>query len=258
VRSEQVKNALLERIPQLSWAGVNTYGCVAVISVAEKTSVDLEQQRSGVSNIVAARDGVIHSCVVRKGNLTCKAGEVVKKGQMLISGYTDCGLIIQATQAEGEIMASTFRDFKAITPHPVLTRGIECRSVVRCGLFVGKKLINFYKDSGIYGSTCVKIYEQKNVTLPGGFQLPIGIVIETTRIYAVENDSVQNENTCNWLPRAARTYLCSSMVAGEILEEKGTFNIHEGFCEWIGKYSCLEMIGQVKNEEILIKHAKDG
>ena len=36
VRSEQVKNALLEAMPELSWAGVNTYGCRAVISVRQR------------------------------------------------------------------------------------------------------------------------------------------------------------------------------------------------------------------------------
>ena len=33
VRSEKVKNALLSSVPQLQWAGVNTAGCVATISV---------------------------------------------------------------------------------------------------------------------------------------------------------------------------------------------------------------------------------
>ena len=36
VRSEKTKNALLSGIPELQWAGVNTYGCVAVISVRER------------------------------------------------------------------------------------------------------------------------------------------------------------------------------------------------------------------------------
>ena len=36
VRSERIKNAMLERIPQLQWIGVNTSGCVAVISVRER------------------------------------------------------------------------------------------------------------------------------------------------------------------------------------------------------------------------------
>lgn len=37
VRSERVKNALLETMPELQWAGVNTKGCVAVLSVRERT-----------------------------------------------------------------------------------------------------------------------------------------------------------------------------------------------------------------------------
>lgn len=32
-----MKNALLSAIPELQWAGVNTYGCRAVISVRERT-----------------------------------------------------------------------------------------------------------------------------------------------------------------------------------------------------------------------------
>ena len=37
VRSEKVKNSLLDKIPQLQWAGVNTNGCTAVISVRERS-----------------------------------------------------------------------------------------------------------------------------------------------------------------------------------------------------------------------------
>ena len=33
VRSEQMKNALLSAIPELQWAGVNTFGCTAIVSV---------------------------------------------------------------------------------------------------------------------------------------------------------------------------------------------------------------------------------
>ena len=37
IRSEQVKNQLLEKLPQLQWVGVNTSGCVATISVKERS-----------------------------------------------------------------------------------------------------------------------------------------------------------------------------------------------------------------------------
>ena len=37
IRSEKVKNSLLEALPELKWTGVNTYGCTAVISVQERS-----------------------------------------------------------------------------------------------------------------------------------------------------------------------------------------------------------------------------
>ena len=61
VRSEKVKNALLGTIPQLQWAGVNTSGCTAVISVRERAVSDNIQGGSVVSSIVADRDGYILS-----------------------------------------------------------------------------------------------------------------------------------------------------------------------------------------------------
>ena len=63
-----------------------------------------------------SRDGFIVSATVTRGNFLCRVGQSVKAGQVLISGYTDCGICIQATRAEGEIYAQTSRDFAAVTP----------------------------------------------------------------------------------------------------------------------------------------------
>ena len=59
VRSERMKNALLQAVPELKWAGINTYGCRAVISVRERTAPEEESKKGGVSSIVAARDGIV-------------------------------------------------------------------------------------------------------------------------------------------------------------------------------------------------------
>ena len=99
--------------------GVNTSGCVATVSVRERTDPEVTEQDSAVSNIVASRDGFIVSATVTRGNFLCRVGQSVKAGQVLISGYTDCGICIQATRAEGEIYAQTSRDFAAVTPRRV-------------------------------------------------------------------------------------------------------------------------------------------
>ena len=80
VRSEKMKNALLEAVPELEWAGVNTQGCVATISVRER-AVEAEPEPAGeAGGIVAARDGIDWSCTVLVGNPLCKPGQAVRAG----------------------------------------------------------------------------------------------------------------------------------------------------------------------------------
>ena len=160
VRSEQVKNKLLGAIEQLQWVGVNTYGCRAVISVKERTAAETEVSDTGVSSIVAARDGVIQSCTVTKGNPLCSVGQAVQKGQILISGYTNCGILIQATQAEGEVFAQTRHNLEAVTPLIYAQKGESVKTIRKYSLLIGKKRINFDKDSGISGATCDKMYSE--------------------------------------------------------------------------------------------------
>ena len=147
VRSEQVKNQLLGLISQLQWAGVNTRGCVAVITVKERTDAEPVEQPKGVASIVAARDGIIQTCTATKGNLLCTVGQAVKAGQVLVSGYTDCGISIQATRAEGEITAQTSHELYAVAPAVYTQKGDILSSVKKYSLIIGKKRINFFKDS---------------------------------------------------------------------------------------------------------------
>ena len=71
LHNEQIKNQLLSSIPELQWAGVNTYGCVAVISVRERTQTEEADSTTGVCSLVASRAGIILSCTATRGNLLC-------------------------------------------------------------------------------------------------------------------------------------------------------------------------------------------
>ena len=103
VRSEKMKNALLEAMPELQWAGVNTKGCTAVITVRERTTLSQSGEVRELSHIVALTDARITSCTATRGTLLCTPGQAVVAGQILISGFTDTGLTIRADRAEGEV-----------------------------------------------------------------------------------------------------------------------------------------------------------
>lgn len=252
VRSESMKNALLQSLPELQWAGINTAGCVATITVKEKTASDDEiKHTTGVSSIVASRDGVIQRCTVTKGNPLCSVGQAVKEGQMLVSGYTDCGLSINATQAEAEIYALTDRRIKVLSPTNYSSRGEILHSEINYSLQIGKNLINFFNNSGISDSTCVKIYESHPLSLPGGFVLPVSLIKETCLYYSISNSCLKDKLKFRWVSDHTETYLNSLMVAGQIIDSDERGQLSEDLYIFEAEFTCYEMIAQVKKEEII-------
>ena len=253
VRSEVMKNSLLELIPQLQWAGINTSGCTAVIAVREKTTTDMiDTTQNQVCSIVASRDGIIQDCTVYSGNPLCTVGQAVKTGQTLVSGYLDCGIITKATRADAEIKALTFRKLTLVAPKPFAYRVSTQSSTKRYGIRIGKKLIKFYKDSGNSHMVCGKIYKEEYIHLPGGFQLPVSIIQETLVHYEEISPTLQSTVNTEWLAESANTYLLSVMPGGQIVSEQFQLVTGDNLSLY-GEYACIELIGQVKYEQTILK-----
>ena len=256
VRSEAVKNRLLSEIPQLQWVGVNTIGCVAKISVEERKQPEIKNSEGKVSSIIATWDGVVRDVTVYRGNPLCRPGEVVYKGQVLVSGYTDVGFCIRAESADAEITAQTKRSICATTPMEYIVRtGVTGRKT-HYRLKIGKKTIKLYKDSGISGPTCVRIYKEYSAMLPGGFTLPVSLITEEIII----NDSGEGNNPQyeeqEWMEAVSDTYLKTQMLSGQILKSCYTRTSHNGVWTQHADYDCVEIIGRIHEEEQLFTNGK--
>ncbi len=250
VRSERVKNALLEAVPELRWAGVNTSGCTAIISVRERPDLKEVKVQGRVASIEAARDGYILSCTVTRGNPLVKPGQSVKAGQILISAYTDCGLSIRAEQAEGEVFAQTCRSLQAVTPSQFVKKGTYRDSKWKISLRIRKKRINLWKDSGIWDDSCGRMYEEYYITLPGGFQLPAALCVERYDCRETFLEERSEEEGKAALESFSRSYLYQHMVSGEILRSSQNLVSQKGWWCLNGVYICSEMIGKVQQEQI--------
>ena len=250
VRSEKVKNELLASMPELQWVGVNTYGCIAVISVKER-SVAPQQSISGISSIVARCDGIVDEIEINRGNLLCKVGQAVTQGQVLVSGYTDCGISIKADSADAEIYARTFHDLRLVVPDSCAVRTTYGEKTIKFSIIFGKKYIKLYKDSGISDTACVKIYSQRYLTLPGGYVLPIGYVKETWISYNLEDIVTQEEDVSALVTSVGNRYIIDSMISGEILSSSIVVLGEDNDYKFACKYYCREMIGKVVKEEIV-------
>lgn len=258
VRSEKMKNALLEAIPELQWAGINTSGCTAVISVRERTQTERTAESGGVSSLVAAVDGVILEMTVTRGNPLCKVGQAVKAGQVLVSGYTDCGICVRAEQAQGEIFGETSRKSTVSMAANYVQKGEITALEKKYSLLLGKKRINFYKGSGILDTTCDKMYAQTYLLLPGGFQLPVALVTEQWTWRETADAEYPEAEARQLLSRQAADGLKRQMVAGTIRQKYETLHREDGVFRLYGRYVCTEMICKTRTEEKLPNYAETG
>ena len=250
VRSEKVKNALLSLVPELQWAGVNTTGCVAIISVREGAESSAQQKIPQVSAMIACRDGIIERCTATSGNLLVSPGQAVKEGQQLISGYTDCGFVIQATHAEGEVFAKTSRNLEVIMPSKYLHKDQKVKEMKKYSLVIGKKRINLCNSSRIWDATYDRMYKEYAVTLPGGFRLPVVLCVEQYILRHVSEQVLQQTDAARELSAFASSYLRQQMVAGKVLQKAQTMRYEAGVFGLDGNYTCSEMIGRVRMEKI--------
>lgn len=250
VRSEQVKNQLISAISDLQWVGVNTRGCVAVISVREKAAqmtVDVELEPC---DIIALRDGIILDCSATQGTLLCTVGQAVSEGDVLISGSNSLLNVDTLTGASGEIFAATQRQFSVCIPDSAWGRGEKCGRRVNFSLQIGKNMINFFKGSGISGSSCVKMYSKYVLTLPGGFTLPVALVKWTTDCFETVSDRVSEDEVQLLLSEFASCYLEEQMIAGRITRKVEIMEQSDGVYQLTGEYACTEMIGRAQKEQI--------
>ncbi len=248
VRSEKMKNSLLAQIPTLQWAGINTSGCTAVISVKERGESQQGSTAKGVSSIFAAKDGVISSCTALRGELKCKPGQAVKQGDLLISGYEDLGLCVKGVSAAGEIYAQTKHEIRVVTPLEYQFKREPTAQDMKYGILIGKKRIFFNKGSGISCIGCDKIYKEYYLTLPGNYRLPVTLFVSTVTI--CDSEASPDEQTAQLTARdAARSYLLGQMISGRILQEDAVWQ-QGSVCVLTGKFICNEMIGRVQHEEI--------
>ena len=258
IRSVKTKNALLERIPALSWACINTTGCVATIRVAEKRIEEESVVLCDVgSAIYAAKDGVVNEISVYSGFPEVAVGQAVKKGQVLVSGVQKDGYVDRAVRPRADIFALTTTDLKIAYPLERADRGPALPDHRSLSIIFGKKQINLLKDSRICTPGCDKIQEEKYLMLPGGFALPVGLAITMCTCYdtivceeAYERDALLAE-------AYMQRYALEHSVAGRVLSHTYLPVVDNYDNRLSVRFHCLEMIGRERSEEIESSYGKN-
>ena len=162
---------------RIAWLSVVMDGTVARVQVREMLPGGSEPPPAGTAaNVVASAGGVIEEIDVREGTAAARAGDVVRPGQVLISGVIENkDGTSRFEYASGEVWATVAVPLSVEIP---LERGEyreTGREKTRFSIKIFKKTINLSRNYGIAYATYDKIDTIGRVCLFGTLDLPIWI-----------------------------------------------------------------------------------
>ena len=241
----RVRDLMIAAIPELQWVTVVQNGCRARIVVRERGEVPLLEKRKGFSNIVASQSGIITKRSVYLGQPMCEVGDIVAKGDILVSGVVDLDRTYLLEPANAEIFARTWREISACIPMKYRAKR-EVKDRSRClWIILGSRRIKIFGNSGISYGSCDKMIDTKTLTLPQGLSLPLSVVTETFVIYEDATAEMVQADAKRLLAEYIELNTEQQMIAGEILKKSGAIEKCNGVYLLKSSLECHEMIARV-------------
>lgn len=239
------KNRMLNRIPELRWLGVHTEGGIAVVDY----SVRDEPIRQGTpltepANVVAARDGIVTSLSVHSGLAVVEPGTAVRAGELLVSGVIDCPTHTQITRAAADVEALTEHRFQVKMPLAASKKVYTGRTETVRTLIFQKYRRNISGNSSIFGMTCDKMIETDDLTLPGGWTLPMTLETVTLREYRLTPAEISEQAAAAVLGPTAEDLVCAELTAGTVTSRTLTITRTDTGYEAGADFGCREIISR--------------
>ena len=156
---------LLLKLDKLAWGSLNIEGCRLTVNVTE--IVEKTEDNSVASNLKASEDGVITHIHVTSGNCLVKVGDIVSKGDILVSGIIENESGTKFVHSMGNIIAETetqiILEEKLSRQELIPTGKQKTKHVlnlfgVKIPLYMGRENNNYTAESS---ESTLKLFSQK-------------------------------------------------------------------------------------------------
>ena len=185
IDQEALRDRVLLELPDVVWLTVNMRGCTAHVQVVERQRPPHLYTDGEITNVVAARDGLVTSVQALDGEAQVMAGSTVTAGQVLISGVVDSDRRgYRLLHGMGQVWARTWYELSVSVPLTVREKGQETEAVTHLAVDVGRNRIKIYGKGSMTGPDCDKMTLYHQARLPFGLTLPVTLVTERTVRYA--------------------------------------------------------------------------
>ncbi len=237
----------LARSEDIAWIAVNLKGNFARVEVMETEKAKDDGHVDGVyANITASEDGQIYLVKTVSGVSVAKAGTVVKKGELLISGIIDVREDrVRYEYAEGEVLAYVPRTIEVKIPFDYAEKAYTGEEKTEKSIKIFKKSINLSSKGGIEYTVYDKIIDDRQICLFGVFPLPVWITDTTYREYEYSSEKHSRAQIVSRAMTALRESLDDVLLDAELISNKVSYEITDD--AFVIKYDmlCLADISKV-------------
>jgi similar to stage IV sporulation protein len=208
---DRVAKTLVLQISELSWVSFEIRGTRAKLFVEERRQPPSLIPRNMPCNIIAKRDGLISSIVVKNGQEMVEEGDTVIKGQLLVSG-----VIENEHEPEQKKLVHSIAEIKARTWYEGnSTTNIKTVEAVRTGkekkvytLMLLKNKIKLPLNKDINFQNYDKIELKKVLQIGENLILPFGVIVE--KYY--ENELIDKELSLDEAKKIAKENALKKLI----------------------------------------------
>lgn len=147
ISEDEVELLLMNKYNYFSFIEVKKKGVKLVVDIKEESIPPEKIDRDYPANIVAGKKGVVEKIIARNGDALVKVGEIVREGQVLISGAMLTNESeIYLVHAEGDVLARTRYESEVIETIVKMTEKETGNVFEQKGLKINNRGIRFIKD----------------------------------------------------------------------------------------------------------------
>lgn len=252
INLKDIETELLLNMDQVAWVGIEIRGVKATVEVVEKVSVPKKIDKNTPCNMVAKKNGVIEKVIARNGDAVVKEGDIVKKGDLLISG------IIQRENMEetmlvhsyGEVYAKTYYETEESRKLIEIKKEKTGEKFLKRSINLGSLELSFNSGDVPYQTYVV----EKNSKKPFQWRnigLPVEIITEEYyEVYEIEERINEEEAKAEVHKKAINKLLEEIPFDAEILNTQIDFTIKDDILYGKVIIEVLEDIGEQKTLQI--------
>lgn len=266
IDENNVCNAALINLSDLSWLSINLHGTRAQVLVRERSPKPELVDESVPAHVVADASGIILHQEITAGQAVFQEGDTVVEGEILVSGivdlpeplYSPVDLGTLTVHAAGRIYARTWRTLSAEIPLTADQKVYTGEEKNVWSLTVMGHRIQISKNGGISGGRYDKIKNNYTLALPGGREMPLTLTRETLRGYSVSAVEINMRSAEDLLREQLEKRLEELMQEkeGTVLRTEFSAVRRDGVLTVTMLAECTEQIGQTVSFEGTVGHSR--